>query len=118
MITNFEKITAELNDKELAIVPSIMKGFLQYTKENPIKAPVIVSRYNSNVLKGGIKLTEPRLRKIVNHIRSLGLLPLIATSSGYYVSYDKEEIKLQILSLKERANSIMNCAVGLENFLK
>jgi hypothetical protein len=116
-VTNFEKITVELNEKELAIIPSIIQAFGKYTKENPIKAPQIVSRYNASVVKGGIKLSEPRLRKIVNHIRSFGLLPLIATSNGYYVSYDKEEIQNQITSLHERANSIMNCAVGLEEFL-
>ena len=117
MLTNFEKITVELNEKELAIVPSIIQAFGKYTKENPIKAPQIVSRYNASVAKGGVKLTEPRLRKIVNHIRSFGLLPLIATSNGYFVSYDKAEIQLQITSLNVRANSIANCAIGLEEFL-
>lgn len=118
MITNFEHLTTELNDKELAIVPSIIKAFKNYTKENPIKAPEIVTRYNANVKKGAVLLNQPRLRKICNHIRSYGLLPLIATSKGYYVSYDKEEIKLQITSLRERANSIENCAMGMEEFLK
>lgn len=117
-VTNFEKITKELNERELAIVPSIIQAFKKYTKENPIKAPIIVKRYNENVQKGGVKLTEPRLRKIVNHIRSYGMLPLIATSNGYYVSYDTEEIQNQITSLYERANSITNCAIGLEEFLK
>lgn len=117
-VTNFEKITKELNERELAIVPSIISGFKKYTKENPIKAPVIVKRYNEKVVGKGIKLTEPRLRKICNHIRSYGLLPLIATSNGYYVSYDKEEIINQITSLHERANSIINCAIGLEAFIK
>ena len=116
MITNFENITTELNEKELEILPSIIKAFRKYTKDNPIKAPEIVSRYNASTTSG-IKLSQPRLRKICNHIRSYGLLPLIATSKGYYVSYDKEEIKLQITSLRERANSIENCAIGLQEFL-
>ncbi len=118
MVTNFDDFTKELNAKELAIVPAIIKGFSKYTKENPIKAPQIVSRYNFNVKKGNIKLTQPRLRKICNYIRSYGMLPLIATSKGYYVSFDKEDIKLQITSLNERANSIENCAKGLAEFLK
>jgi hypothetical protein len=118
MITNFEQITSELNPKELEIVPRIIKAFKKYTKENPIKAPEIVSRYNANIQKGDTKLSQPRLRKICNYIRSYGMLPLIATSKGYYVSYDKQEIKLQIESLRERANSIENCAIGLQEFLK
>jgi hypothetical protein len=118
MITNFEDETQNLSDKELAIVPSIVKAFRKYTKENPIKSPEIVTRYNAGIKKGDVILNGVRLRKIVNHIRSYGMLPLIATSKGYYVSYDKEEIKLQITSLRERANSIENCAIGLQEFLK
>jgi hypothetical protein len=118
MITNFDDHTQNLTDKELAIVPRIIIGFKRYTKENPIKAEQIVKNYNGNVQKGEVKLTQPRLRKICNHIRSYGLLPLIATSKGYYVSYDKEEIKLQITSLLERARSIENCAIGLQEFVK
>lgn len=64
-----------------------------------------------------IKLTGPRLRKLVNYIRSNGLLPLIATSQGYFTTDCKETIAEQIKSLQERANSIKNCAIGLENFL-
>jgi hypothetical protein len=41
----------------------------------------------------------------------------MATSQGYYVSYDKQEILDQINSLTQRANSIMNSANGLKNFL-
>ena len=117
MITNFEKITVELTARELALIPSMIKAFSQYKKSNPIKAPQIVKKYNDNAKKGNIRLTQPRLRKIVNHIRSFGLLPIMATSNGYYVDFDKEEIKLQITSLQERANSILNCAKGLESFL-
>jgi hypothetical protein len=44
-------------------------------------------------------------------------LPLIATSQGYYVSYDKQEINAQIQSLVERANSILKSAEGLKKFI-
>ena len=65
-----------------------------------------------------IKFTEVRLRKIVNYIRTNGLIPLIATSSGYYVDYSPEKvIESQIKSLKERSSSIYHCAVGLEKIL-
>lgn len=118
MITNFENITHELNDQELALVPIIAKSFEKYTKANPIKAPEIVKRFNqSDIAKQYIKLTEPRLRKICNYIRSNAMIPLIATSSGYFVSNDKEEIEKQIKSLVERSNSIRQCADGLTKFL-
>lgn len=108
MITNFEEITQELTDEELALVPTFIKSFSKYTKQNPIKAADIVSKWNQSGDK--VKMSQPRLRKICNHIRSNSLLPLIATSSGYYVSNDQAEIERQIKSLTERANSILKCA--------
>jgi len=110
MITNFEEITVELTEKELALVPVFVRAFGKYGKENPIKASEIVKQCNKKQPK---TITEPRLRKICNYIRSNSLLPLIATSSGYYVSNDAEEIEKQIKSLTERANSILKCAEGL-----
>ena len=115
MITNFENITHELTEIELEMLPLIVNGFKRYTKNNPIKEPDIVSRFNSKNLK--LKLNGARLRKLVNHIRCHSMLPLIATSKGYYVSDDTEEIKNQIKSLRERANSINRCADGLLNYL-
>lgn len=117
-MTNFEQHTEELDECDLAIIPIVIKAFSKYTKENPIKAPEIVATFNLNREKIGYskKLTEPKLRKICNHIRSNGLLPLIATSQGYYVSYDQKEVNDMIRSLRERAASINRSADGLMNF--
>lgn len=113
MITNFEDITYELTDKELKLVPLIISGLKTKTKDNPIKEPEIVNKMKA----AGYKITGERLRKIVNYVRSNGLLPIIATSKGYYVSYDKEEISKQIKSLHQRANSILSSANGLNKFI-
>ena len=115
MITNFETITYDLTDAEMKFIPLLVAGFSRYTKDNPIKEPDIVTRFNER--NPGMKLTGARLRKLVNHIRVNGLLPLIATSKGYYVSYDKTEVQAQIRSLNERANSILKCSKGMEKFL-
>lgn len=112
MITNFESITYELTEAEHKMLPMVISGFKNYTKDNPIKEPDIVSRWNER--HPNAKLTGARLRKLVNYIRANGLLPLIATSKGYYVSYDKAEIEAQIKSLRQRAASIISCADGLE----
>lgn len=119
MITNFENITQELNEDELKLVPLLISGFKKRTKDNPIKAPEIVKRINGYLEANNfsIKMNEPRLRKIVNHIRTNGLLPLIATSNGYYTTNDRMEIINQIDSLEQRANSIAKCALGLKKFL-
>jgi hypothetical protein len=64
-----------------------------------------------------IKMTGVRLRKMVNYIRSNGLIPLIANSQGYFTTDCKLTIQQQIISLQERANSIERCAQGLKKFL-
>ena len=110
MITNFEEITYELTDLEKTLIPLLIAGFSNRTKDNPIKEPQIVSKMKE------YKLTSARLRKCINFIRANGLLPIIGTSKGYYVSYDSEEIKKQIASLNQRANSIIRCAQGLQKY--
>ena len=48
MIKNFEDNTNELTEYELTLIPAMIRGFGRYSKEYPIKAPDIVSRYNAN----------------------------------------------------------------------
>ena len=119
MITTFEEYTAELTDAEMEILPLVVHGFRAYKIKNPIKAELIVTRMNEFLQKNGykIKMTQPRLRKMVNYIRSNSLIPLIATSHGYFTTDNKETIQEQIKSLQERANSIERCANGLKKFL-
>ena len=119
MLTNFENYTHELTDQEMEILPIVIHGFRAYKKNNPIKAQLIVTRMNNYLQENGykIRLTQPRLRKLVNYIRSNSLIPLIATSQGYFTTDCKETIINQIQSLNERANSIDRCARGLNNFL-
>ena len=116
MITNFELITSELNDDEKKLVPILIKGFVSHKSSNPIKAPEIIKAINNGKYVSSV-FSEARLRKISNFIRSEGIIPLIATSKGYYVSYDKNEIEAQIKSLNERAESIIHSANGLKKFL-
>ena len=115
MIKTFEQFTYDLTDKEKAILPVLINGFKFYNKNNPIKEPDIVKKFNER--NPNLKLSGVRLRKLVNHIRVNSLLPLIATSKGYFVCYDKSIITTQIESLEQRANSINNCANGLKKLL-
>lgn len=116
MITNFEEHTSELTAEELALLPAIVEGFKRYTKENPIHSAEIVRRFNANA-KTTYKLSDTRLRKFSSHIRYNGILPLIATSKGYYVSNDKEEVRKLIESLVQRGVRIINSTKGLYKFL-
>ena len=119
-LTNFEDQTPELTPEEMAELPAVIHSFRYYDKRNPIKAVVIVQKMNIYLkMKGSkMKMTDVRLRRMVNYIRTNGLLPLIATSKGYFTSKNKQEIELQIKSLQERARSIQRCANGLKKFLE
>jgi len=123
MITNFEKETSPLTEEEVKISEILVNNFTQsykngrFRKDNPVTAKIICDKYNS--IPGIVgKLTDIRLRKIVNHIRHMGILPILSSSKGYYVSYDPEDIRLQIESLRDRADAILFSAEGLEGFLK
>jgi len=120
MITNFEEITKDLTLDEKKILPILINGFKSRTKEKPIKAPEICKAINNRLSEHGLKrkFSEVKLRKMTNLIRTNAILPLIATSDGYYVSYDQNEIRNQIKSLNERAQAILSSANGLQIFLK
>ena len=118
MIKNFEEITKDMTQDEKKLVPLIIRGLSTRTKENPIKGAEIVSAINSQKDKYGIKLfSEPRLRKIVNFIRTESILPLMGTSNGYYVTQDRTELESQIESLTQRAEAIISSANGLKKFI-
>ena len=121
MITNFEEITEDLTENEKRYLPhvvEIMRGVMNVRQ--PIKQPDLVVILNSHLEHAhgvhGI-LNSARLRKYFNHIRSHGLLPLIATSEGCYITDDKETIRKQIESLEQRSRSISSAAAGLKKFL-
>ena len=119
MIQNFEHITEPLTEEEKKLIPILINGFKTKTKENSITGSEVVDSINRKKESLGLtkNFSEPRLRKLTNFIRSAGILPIIATSNGYYVSYDKDEIRLQITSLEERAAAILNSANGLKKYL-
>lgn len=124
MVTNFEEQTKPLSEEELKLVPYLIKGFKDKTKDRPIKANDIISKFNAFVDEINPnnkthlrKINEVLLRRLINHIRTHSLMPILASSKGYYVSYDKNEITAQIKSLNERANSIYSCSNGLSKFL-
>lgn len=105
MIEGFKKQTHELTDHEMTfLLPKVVKGLkFKIGKKNAVK--------NSDVCRAfvscGFRLTPPRFRKIINHIRIHGLiLNLIATSGGYYIATSQSECERFIESLDQRINSI------------
>lgn len=120
MVTNFEEYTYNITDEErIIIIPILIKGLSNKTKENPIHSDIICKKLNEyfKINNININISGARLRKLTNFLRSEGKLPVIATSKGYYCSYDKLEIIKQIESLEDRARAIYNSAAGLRKFL-
>ena len=119
MVINFADQTHELSDVEIHLLDFVKELFIQHDEVNPVHGYRIVARINAHCENKGInyKISEPRLRKMVNYFRSNSIIPLMATSQGYYVSYDPVLIKSQIDSLCQRAGSIANCASGLQKFI-
>ena len=114
MLVLFEEITQELNEAELEVLPVLIKGFEAHTKQNPIKAPEIVKNINQYLLKNKIdlKMTEVRLRKFCNYIRSNSLIPLIADHKGYYISNEVDVIADHIHTWSNEGDIVYDCFGG------
>ena len=113
MITNFERETHELNGYELnKLLPIIVQGLsTKIGKEKAITNKAICKAMQSQ----GYKLNDARLRKVIHHIRAHDLIPyLIATSKGYYIATNGQEVEDYIKSLSERINSIQFVKQSLE----
>lgn len=117
MIKNFELHTEDLNVEERMLAKRLISAFSKRSKENPVTATEIVTGVNKN-MKLTQKFSDRRLRKIINHYRVHGILPIISTSKGYYVSYDENEIEGMVISLTQRANSILEGCFGMQRILK
>jgi len=124
MITNFEEITEQLSESEKHLLPCVeivLKKFA--TKENSCKSFSLCEIINQlYIMENGfigefVPMNGVRLRKCVNHLRRNGILPVIATKDGYYVTNNQKELADQIKSLNERAAGIMAAANGLNKFV-
>ena len=104
MINGFSIETSPLNEYERKIlIPLFVKAFK--VKNKMIITNNIICEKLKNL---GYKISPSRTRKIINHIRINNLVPcLIATSGGYYVSSDVDEIMTYCESLKQRAEAIL-----------
>jgi hypothetical protein len=105
MITGFKEYTHELTEYE---VNTLLPLFLTGLKSKVGKESAITSKEMVKKIKFmHLKVSEPRVRKIIHHIRCAGLIKnLISTSKGYYISNDVEEIFDYKQSLRERISSI------------
>jgi|LakMenEpi03Aug12_release.lakeMendotaPanAssembly.Ray.scaffolds.fasta_scaffold37458_13 hypothetical protein len=127
MLVNFEHVTQNLNSEDKKIVPYLQKVLETKTIDKPALSEIIVWETNM-LIRQAIstgnhsakikKIDDVKLRRLINYMRTHDILPVCSTSKGYFISYDKKVLEKQIVSLSQRANSIMSCAYGLERFIK
>ena len=105
MLKSFEKQTHKVTDyEEKTILPLLVNGLKKKIgKENSITNSKICKSLTSK----GFIITEARVRKLIFLIRKEGLVPrLIASSKGYWVTNDINEIQNWISSLKSRISAM------------
>jgi len=117
MIRGFEEQTEALSEYELdTLLPVIVNGLkVKIGAENAVINKSIVSGMRAKKFI----ISEARVRKIINYIRTHNLIPcLIATSKGYYVTNDKDELSCYIQTLKSREDAIRQVRNCMEGWLK
>lgn len=117
MITGFDSETAPLTFyEEFTLVPVVIAGLRTKTgKEKAVKNGYICS----TLQRKGYDISEARLRKIINYIRTNNLLVgLIATSSGYYIAGSLKEMEDYADSLQGRERAIRQVRESIESQMK
>jgi len=111
MIKGFDQETQPLSDYETGVLlPILIRGLK--TKHGHMTA--VTNKEIVNALKGSCKLSEARVRKIINHIRTNDLVPgLIATSEGYFIAETEAELIEYEESLKGREDAIRQVRLSI-----
>lgn len=113
MIDGFNRETQPLTDYEQGtLLPVIVQGLSTKLGKN---RAITNKKICEAMTKAGYELDAARLRKIINYIRVNGLVTcLIATSKGYYITSDKEEMTQYLDSLVEREEAIAQVRRSLQ----
>jgi hypothetical protein len=116
MLPLFEIETRPLTEIEKTLLPIIAGGLS--TRIGAHKAMTNEVICEKVFVKYNVKLSEARLRKIINYIRMTDMLPgLMATSRGYYITTNPEELKKWIDSLDGRERAINGIKTKAEKYL-
>lgn len=108
MLNGFDTQTAPLTEAELASLPILKSRLLQaYGKDNAV--------YNDE-LQRITGLSSARVRKCINLLRTSGEVKcLLASSKGYYISENEEEMKAYEESLLGRELAIRQVRESIAN---
>ena len=105
MIKGFDNETEPLTEYERdVLVPVMIRGLISKVgKERAVTNKYIVSCMK----KQDYKISDARVRKVINFIRTNDLVPcLIATSDGYYIAESEKELLDYEESLLGREDAI------------
>lgn len=116
MIAGFENITHELSEYEkTTLLPIFIKGL---SKKVGHRNAVTNKKMVQGVKKLGHNINEARVRKLINYVRNHNLIPgLIASSKGYFISHNPDEVESYVQSLAQRANEINRIKNGMMRYL-
>ena len=105
MINGFPEETKPLTDYEQnELLPIIVRGLSIAVGEGKAVTSMHICK---RLKEKRYKIDPPRLRKVINHIRTQGIIKgLIATSKGYYIADDRSQIILYAESLQQRIKAI------------
>jgi hypothetical protein len=105
MVSGFEDQTHELSDYELnTLVPRMVAGFRSRIGS---KKAITSTKAIKQIKESGLKVDPARFRKVVNYIRTNGLISnLVATGKGYHIAENELESRRFLESLKQRIQSI------------
>lgn len=110
-IKGFENITHELTEFETeTLIPVLVEKLSQHKeKANAIKC----GQLSDHVIKRtGRRVNDPRIRKMIEHIRQNHLLPNVCAGvCGYYVTDGPEDLQQWIRTMKQRRNA-MNFSIS------
>jgi predicted TPR repeat methyltransferase len=105
MIHGFEQHTENLNDYEKQnLLPAVVR-LLHFAvgEHKAVTNKQIICDLKAN----GFKISDTKVRKIVNHIRTHNIIRnLLASSKGYYRALSEADCRRFIQSLEQRMNSI------------
>ncbi|MBA7532568.1 hypothetical protein ES705_24794 [subsurface metagenome] len=94
-----------LNDFEKSLIQPFQNSFKNHVGKEKAVTYNEIDRWIKK--RYGKTIGESRVRKIINHLRCSGFVHrLIASSDGYYVETNDEELRKYIHSLEESAGAI------------
>ena len=102
MLKGFEDYTGPLNDYERTIVLPRTASVLKACN-GPDRALTNKELREILLAKFNIRVTDPRVRAVINEIRTSDIVPyLVASSKGYYVATSVEEVEDYARTLDSR----------------